>query len=186
MTESEHYVTVHVATDLLAKLREWSQPVQAQIQETPSYGTGYEMIFRVYEPTLTASEVKVLTETASKVAYALGRKDAGEEIAEGIEATRDAVGLFPIENLEDLLTSHQAWTNAAQIARDIASQPSEAASDATSGVPGHPEVSEAVRSPQERGRCSHCGFYRSDVDQPRHHPNCPRNTTGALDPGDPS
>jgi len=98
---------------------------------------------------LTASEVKVLTETASKVAYALGRKDAGEEIAEGIEAVRDAVKLFPIENLDDLLTMHDAWTNAAQIARDLTSQPPEAASDATSGVPGHPEVSEAVRSPQE-------------------------------------
>jgi len=102
---------------------------------------------------LHAAEVKVLTETASKVGYALGRKDAGEEIAEGIEAVRDSVGLFPIANPDDLLTSHQAWTNAAQIARDVTSQPSEGASDERSGVGGHQEVSETARSPQEPCGC---------------------------------
>lgn len=48
------------------------------------------------------------------------RRQVAEEIAAAIEAVRDSVGLFPIENLDDLLTSHQAWTNAAQIARDHA------------------------------------------------------------------
>lgn len=41
---------------------------------------------RLENATYTAAEVKVLTETASKVAYALGRKDAGEEIALALEA----------------------------------------------------------------------------------------------------
>jgi hypothetical protein len=102
---------------------------------------------------MLAAEVKVLTETATKVAYELGRKDAGEEIAEGIEAVRDSVGRFPIENLDDLLTSHQAWTNAAQIARDLTSEPSGAVSDERSGVGGHQEVSEAPKSPQEPCGC---------------------------------
>lgn len=47
------------------------------------------------------------------------RRQVAEEIADAIEAVRDSVGKFPIANLDDLLTSHQAWTNAAQIARDI-------------------------------------------------------------------
>ena len=35
-----------VATDLLADLGDWSQPVQVMIHETPGAGTGYELIFR--------------------------------------------------------------------------------------------------------------------------------------------
>src|SRR5215204_5540990 len=100
----------------------------------------------------TASEVKVLTETASKVAYALGRKDAGEEIAVALES-RDSV--------EWVLAGRYGGIDAAEIARNITSQPSQAASDATSGVPGHPEVSEAVRSPQEPPKlvCRRCFGY---------------------------
>ena len=70
-------------------------------------------------PTFSEAEVKELTETATDLGRRIGRKEAAEEIAEGIEAVRDAVKLFPIENLDDLLTVHDAWTNAAQIARDI-------------------------------------------------------------------
>lgn len=102
------------------------------------------------EPTLAASEVKVLTETASKVAYALGRKDAGEETAKAIETELDET--------DDLPGLYVTGMNRARwIALETASLPPGATSDATSGVPGHPEVSEAVRSPQEP-----CG-----------HPTCP-------------
>jgi hypothetical protein len=101
---------------------------------------------------LTASEVKVLTETASKFGYELGRKEAlterpmwrrhradvGEQIAEELEALNG-----PITPLA-----------AAAFVRDLTSLPSGATSDATSGVPGHREVSEAVRSPQEPGEGS--------------------------------
>lgn len=102
------------------------------------------------EDAYTAAEVKVLTETATRVAYALGRKDAGEEIAAALkrrrERTRD-------EGQRGWALLTEAWV----IALDNASQPSQAASDATSGVPRHSEVSEAARSPQEP-----CG-----------HPTCP-------------
>lgn len=97
---------------------------------------------RLARATYTAAEVKVLTETALR----LGRKEAGEEIADAIEATR-------IPSTED-----NSWLlHAAKIARSIASQPSGAVSDEPAGVPGHQEVSEAARSPQEP-----CG-----------HPDCP-------------
>jgi len=43
-------VTVAVATEFLAELGEWSEPVQVQIVETPGVGTGYEMIFRTHRP----------------------------------------------------------------------------------------------------------------------------------------
>ena len=44
--EGERYVTVWVSTELLAELREWSDPVQVKIVETPGSGTGYEMVAR--------------------------------------------------------------------------------------------------------------------------------------------
>ncbi|MGH9251983.1 MAG: hypothetical protein ACRD0W_21070 [Acidimicrobiales bacterium] len=50
MTEEGRFVTVHVATELLAELGKWSPPVQVQIIETPGYGTGYELTFRTVAP----------------------------------------------------------------------------------------------------------------------------------------
>jgi hypothetical protein len=44
--EGDRMVTVLVATELLAELGEWSQPVRVQVIETPGRGTGYEMIFQ--------------------------------------------------------------------------------------------------------------------------------------------
>lgn len=40
------YVAVAVSRELLAELGDWSQPVQARIEETPGVGTGWEMTFR--------------------------------------------------------------------------------------------------------------------------------------------
>jgi hypothetical protein len=115
--------------------------------------------------TYTASEVKVLTETASRVAYALGRKDAGEEIAAALERCEDdARRAEQTEGIAGNRGTARTWFDlaagymrSAELAQEIASRSLSAASDATSGVPGHPEVSEAVRSPQEP-----CG-----------HPTCP-------------
>jgi hypothetical protein len=45
----EAAVTVLVATEFLAELDEWSQPVQVKICETPGVGTGWELIFRTVE-----------------------------------------------------------------------------------------------------------------------------------------
>lgn len=112
------------------------------------------------EPTYTASEVKVLTETASKVAYALGRKDAGEEIAAAFEPI-----LYNSPDGDAFEHTHPKWEGEPecpacwvdtirQVLARVASQAPNATSDATSGVPGHPEVSEAVRSPQEPGEGS--------------------------------
>ena len=47
--EGDHVVTVHVSTELLAELREWSQPVQAQIVDGgPSMNPRYTMNFRTH------------------------------------------------------------------------------------------------------------------------------------------
>lgn len=54
--EGDHVVTVHVSTELLAQMREWSQPVQAQIEETPGSGTGYRMNFRTHTCTTEGGE----------------------------------------------------------------------------------------------------------------------------------
>ena len=95
--------------------------------------------------TYTASEVKVLTETVSKVAYALGRKDAAEEIAVAIADHRREFKTGSAIDTELFV--------AQEIALGTGSQVAGATSDATSGVPGQQEVSEAVRSPQEP--CGH-------------------------------
>jgi hypothetical protein len=105
---------------------------------------------RLENATYTAAEVKVLTETASKVAYELGRKEAGEHIAERIEFgmhAKCASGDYAVCEV------CHALKNMALGAREYASQPSGATSDATSGVGGHQEVSEAARSPQKP--CGH-------------------------------
>lgn len=46
--EGEHYVTVWVSTELLAELKEWSQPVEAQIVHHPGSTPEYTMNFRTH------------------------------------------------------------------------------------------------------------------------------------------
>jgi len=60
---------------------------------------------RLENATYTASEVKVLTETAGKVAYALGRKDAGEEIAEALEGVNPKASTLACASLARLISS---------------------------------------------------------------------------------
>ena len=95
---------------------------------------------RLEAATYTAAEVKVLTEAALR----LGRKEAGEEISQHLLATA--------ANDDDQM-GRIALRFAARSAREIGartlSQPENAASDATSGVPRHSEVSEAPKAPQE-------------------------------------
>ena len=71
---------------------------------------------RLENATYTAAEVKALTETASKVAYELGRKDAGEEIAAEFEYLGVILGSYVAERV-----------------RAMSSQPSGAVSDERSG-----------------------------------------------------
>lgn len=115
--------------------------------------------------TYTAAEVKVLTETAGEAGRRIGWKAAGEEIAAALERCEDDARRA--ERTEGIAGNRgtaktyfdlaAGYMRSAELAREVASQPSGATSDATSGVPGHQEVSEAVRSPQEP-----CG-----------HPTCP-------------
>jgi hypothetical protein len=112
--------------------------------------SGWDTVQQAMNPTCplhatyTAAEVKVLTETALR----LGRKEAGEEIAAAIENNHGW----------QTPAQQEALDHAARIARNLAyrdlpSQPPQDASDATSGVGGHQEVSETARSPQEP--CGH-------------------------------
>lgn len=59
---------------------------RAEQQERRRAGKAKQHEKRLENATYTAAEVKVLTETASKFAYELGRKEAGEEIAEALKA----------------------------------------------------------------------------------------------------
>jgi hypothetical protein len=90
---------------------------------------------RLENATYTTAEVKVLTEAALR----LGRKEAGEEIAESLEALGESIGEG---NQRELLA------DIADIARDIASSPLGATWDVRAGVPRHQEISETARSPQ--------------------------------------
>lgn len=66
--------------------KDWESPHRrtddrAEMQAARSAGLQKRHEQRLENATYTAAEVKVLTETASKVSYALGRKDALTEIA---------------------------------------------------------------------------------------------------------
>jgi hypothetical protein len=47
----DNAVTVRVATEFLARLGEWSDPVRVMICETPGVGTGWELIFQTLNGT---------------------------------------------------------------------------------------------------------------------------------------
>jgi hypothetical protein len=100
-------------------------------------------VWRAYEA--TAAEVKVLTETATKVAYELGRKDALTEIADEMAVEQEYLSYVTFQTDRD--------TALLLMAAKTPSQAAGAVSDASSGVGGHQEVSEAARSPQEP--CGH-------------------------------
>lgn len=89
---------------------------RAEMQERRQHGLKARQERRLENATYTAAEVKVLTEAASKFAYALGRKKAGEEIEAACEA--------------DAFYDVAARYHFARIARSIARQPPQ---DATSG-----------------------------------------------------
>jgi len=93
------------------------------------------------EPRYTAAEVKVRTEAAGKFGYELGRKDAGEEIAEALEALAAAIGECD---------RSEFCVDFADTARDIASRAPGATSDASSGVGGHQEVGSETGGASDR------------------------------------
>jgi hypothetical protein len=98
---------------------------------------------RPAEPTYTAAEVKVLTETAAEAGRRIGRKEAAESVAAAIAAE--------IEETDDLPNMYVTGMHRARwIAVNIASLASGAASDATSVPsegPGTSEPSKAASLP---------------------------------------
>ena len=103
----------------------------------------------IEEPTLTAAEVKVLTEAALR----LGRKEAGEEIAAACEKAResyaeamDADG----ERSYALAGTSIGLNEAAKIALRIGSLPSGAVPDERSGGPEHTEAGSETQAASNR------------------------------------
>lgn len=115
------------------------------------------------------AEVKVLTETATRLGRELGRREAFGEVAEAFE------GLIPF--LFPGTPTADAVTQTAQNFRNLASPAAGATSDATSGVPGHPEVSEAVRSPQEPD-CEVNGYHQTGPDEAHLRSQCDPSLCG--------
>lgn len=137
-------------------------------REARDAGLAARQAKRLEAATYTAAEVKVLTEAALR----LGRKEAGEdiartadEIAEGCasaakvhrQASIDATSAGKRRSHMQTALAFKNQAAGAWAVRDFArNYPYETlqdASDATSGVPRHSEVSEAARSPQEP--CGH-------------------------------
>lgn len=105
-------------------------------QQARDHGLKARQEARLENATYTAAEVKVLTETASKVAYALGRKDAGEEIAlalEAIPATVYPEDIFPPDgtsvDAQSAKVMRFAYPAAARIAREVVSEEPQDASE---------------------------------------------------------
>lgn len=122
--------------------------------------SGWDRVQQVVDPTCplhatyTAAEVKVLTEAALR----LGRKEAGEEIADAIEMKRRIGRPLPISSLAELLPSpYRVYTECAEIARVVASQPSPDATNART----------------EARECPGCGQDGTGLES--HNRDCPRN-----------
>lgn len=120
-------------------------------------GTGSTHTCPTCEPTFTASEVKELTATATAVALALGRREAGEEIAAAItkageERTADRHHGHE-EKRDHGSTRYAAYLDAATIARNIASRVPGGGSDgltAPSGQSDPPEMIGGSKTPLRR------------------------------------
>ena len=127
---------------------------RAEQQERRDHGLKARHEKRLENATYTAAEVKVLTEAALR----LGRKEAAEELAETFGRRIRFADRIPEGERSGVREGmYITWIAAQRLAQDMASLGLTAASDATSRVPRHPEVSEAPKAPQEP-----CG-----------HPTCP-------------
>jgi hypothetical protein len=105
-------------------------------------------------PTLTTAEVKVLTETATRVAYALGRKDAGEEIYQLHKPLPHTPWCPECHVKTPCPTVEACWS--------MRSQPAGATSNALSGAPESSEVGSESQAVSNRLPQEPCG-----------HPTCP-------------
>lgn len=117
------------------------------------------------EPTFTASEVKVLTETATRLGVALGRKEAATEVAEAIRRSASA---HYSPGHDEVMIPHET---ALGLALEIASRVPERGSEPLIAPTGH---SDLPPTPEAR-KCGHCGFYNNGLGL-KHHPKCPHAT----------
>jgi len=156
MTDVEVPFVAQNIVNQLADLWEAAVPLRQATNDQAD-----QFVAKLLADMLTAAEVKVLTETASKVAYELGRKDGGEEIAAALERCEDdARRAEQSEGIAGNRGTAKTWFDlaagymrSAELAREISSQPSQDASDATSVPsegPGTSEPSKAAKTPQER------------------------------------
>lgn len=84
------------------------------------------------EPTYTAAEVKVLTETATRLGRELGKAEAWEQIADEISLGDDWQVEDPRISYVDVQIDKDAYLRLEEI-RTARSQPAGATSDASSG-----------------------------------------------------
>jgi hypothetical protein len=114
---------------------------RAEQQTRRLFGKAKQHEKRLENATYTAAEVKVLTETATRVALELGRREAfAQAIGEVEKEARWQVELMLRDSKEEWGHSVQRLNVVANCLRTF-SQPSQAASDATSGVPKSPKLS---------------------------------------------
>lgn len=124
-------------------------------REARDAGLAARQAKRLEAATYTAAEVKVLTETATRVAselaLKLGRAEAAEEIAAELRRRSDIGTRGQIRAYADALAGRYASSQAAG-----------GGSDATSGVPRHSEVGSESQELSNRLPQEPCG-----------HPTCP-------------
>lgn len=91
------------------------------------------------EAAKAAAKLREICETATRLGYELGRKEAGEEIATALER--------PTPQSPD--RKYVRIDHAAAVARSLTSQPSGAASEPLAASTGHSDLPEDARPPQE-------------------------------------
>lgn len=128
------------------------------------------------------TEIARATRIGFELGKAEGRKEAGEEIAESIEGQRlDAPGI-PHDRTRGW---NEALKSAAEIARNLTSQPQEATSEPLTAPGGHSDLPKAPEA--ARKACANCGAYggngriyrQDDTWDP-----CPRCTTPRIPGGE--
>lgn len=139
---------------------------RAEQQERRQFGKAKQHEKRLENATYTAAEVKVLTETATRLGRELGKAEAWEQIADEISLGEDWQVEDPRISYVDVQIDKEGYLRLEEI-RAARSQPSGAASDATSGVPRHSEVSEDRQAVRKRYPHAHaCVTCSPDGRQP--------------------
>lgn len=120
-----------------------------------------------YGETTEAAEQKQLIETATRLGYELGRKEALAEVAAAISnRAKIAQRIDPRERSGVREGMVVAWIAAEKLAQDMASQPSGATSEPLTALEGHSDL-------PPRPECPGCG--QSGTGLENHYNDCPQN-----------